>query len=263
MGFRSANLDHVATFNSAISHDLIEIYNNQLDEDIRYKSSCIPSRTFAPSSMRCKRKSWFRLRGDDPDSLPTCDRVLEFNAAIGTACHEMIQGRLISALKSHDKFEWVDVESYLQSIYPEDRYECSKYGYETRIHIFHPPIKFSCDGLLKSSSEYYLFEIKSCEYSAWNDLTEPKSEHIDQFNIYCTLLKINKGLFFYVDRQYGGIKCYEHQVPMNVQSKVFSDMKEVQEYAEFQIAPQGLPSGDPWCKPQMCPYFHKCREYGI
>lgn len=264
MAFREANLEHLAKFNSSGSMYLLDAYNKQLDDDISGRASMPSHKTFAPSALRCKRRSWFRLRGTQPDKPRSTDRILEFTADVGTACHSMVQERLIRALKSSDQFEWIDVVGYLRSEGFFDRHDIRtlRNGYETQVEFKNPPVRFAVDGLLRYDDEYCLFEIKTSEYSAWNDLTDPKEEHIDQFKAYCTLLELNRGFFFYVDRQYGGIKCFELHVSLQDQEEIRTMFKEVQQYAEFGIAPDPLPTGDKWCTPNFCPYYEKCKHFG-
>ena len=221
-------------------------------------------KTFAPSALRCKRRSWFRLRGTQPDKPRSADRILEFTAEVGTACHSMIQERIIRALNNCDQFQWIDVVEYLheRDFYSKFDIHTLKNGYETQIEFTDPPVRFAVDGLLRYSGEFCLFEIKTCEYTSWNDLTAPKEEHIDQFRAYCTLLDVNRGFFFYVDRQYGGVKCFEIQVSDSEQQEIMDMFKEVQQYAEFGIAPDPLPTGDKWCTPNFCPYYEKCKQFG-
>ena len=264
MAFRSANLDHLAKFNSSGSMYLLDLYNHQLDADIQERADMPSHKTFAPSALRCKRRSWFRLRGTQPDKPRSTDRILEFTAEVGTACHSMIQERIIRALNNCDQFQWIDVVEYLheRDFYSKFDIHRLKNGYETQIEFTDPPVRFAVDGLLRYSGEFCLFEIKTCEYASWNELTAPKEEHIDQFRAYCTLLDVNRGFFFYVDRQYGGVKCFEVQVSDSEHQEILDMFKEVQQYAEFGIAPDPLPSGDKWCTPNFCPYYEKCKQFG-
>lgn len=253
MAFKVANLDHVAKFNSADSCNLLDIYDSYLEKEIKNHRSSIPSKTFAPSSIRCERRSWFRLRGTEPDVQNTVDIGLQFTADIGTACHELIQSRLSKALGDR----WCDVESHIKSIYPSAK--CLKSGYEVRVELQEPPIKFSVDGLIGDTTRK-LLEIKSCDHMTFEDLTNPKEEHIPQFECYCTLLHVLGGFFLYVDRQYGDMKCYEMSVMESKQIEYWQMFDRVQQYAKFGIAPDPL-NDTKWCDPNMCPYYKKCKEY--
>lgn len=262
MAFRSANLDHVAKFNSARSCHLVELYKNEVDSEILKSHSRIPHRTFAPSSLRCERMSWFRLRGVEPDAETQPDAQLDFVANMGTACHELLQRRLISAMKLSENFEWIDVAEYLNVIGIDEQYNVQSSGYETLVEFPDVPVRFAVDGIIKVGEEHCLLEIKSSEYSTWNDLVNPRDEHIAQITAYCTLLHLSTVFFIYIDRQYGDIKSYEIKVSDADKQNLMDMFVRVKQYAEYGIAPEPLPKGDKWCSPSYCQYYHKCAEYG-
>ena len=124
------------------------------------------------------------------------------------------------------------------------------------------PVRFACDGIVKFHGKVYLLEIKSAEFSSLNDLVEPKAKHIDQVKAYSMLLHIPDILFLYIDRQYGELKCFEVNVPDYEQEWVKEKMQNVLDLVEANIAPEGLPVGDPDCTQNMCPYWKKCKEWG-
>ena len=121
MGFRSLESIRLARFNSSVSSDFLDLYESALDEKIIEGESSIPSRTFAPSQIRCKRISWFRLRGVQPEQEATVDRALNFTAQIGTACHQNIQELLSQKLGA----DWIDVETFLKSEERPYEYSCA------------------------------------------------------------------------------------------------------------------------------------------
>ena len=211
MGFRPVNFAHLVKFNSAASSEFIDFYEDILREEIRTRDSQPKHKTFAPSSFRCDRISWFRLRGVQPDTSVNPDLVLEFSAVIGTACHENIQKHLSEKLGC----DWISVEDHLKENEDlKNRYDwkLETSGYETRISISNPPIRFACDGLFRWKGKKYLLEIKTSEFSSFDELTEPKERHVDQIKCYSYLLGVPDVLVLYQDRQYGGLKCYEMHV---------------------------------------------------
>ena len=261
MAFRNLGMGHITKFNSDTSAKFLSAYQVYVEECIRKDSSKVSSKTIAPSSMRCDRLSWFRLRGVEPDKFNLVDTVLDFSAKIGTACHRIIQSNLKDMLKDG----WVDVESYLQSIqdYPfKYSIEQSDDSLESKIAIEDPPIHFACDGILRLQDTYYLLEIKTSEFNSWDKLEEPKPEHIDQIKCYGSLLYLNKALVLYQERLYGGFKCFEVDITEEDRQKVFERFRYIIYMYEHQLAPEGLPQGDKWCTPSMCPYYTKCKEYG-
>ena len=150
--FKSVESIQLARFNSANSSDFLDLYETALDEMILAGESRIPSKTFAPSQTRCKRVSWFRLRGVQPEKEEVVDRSLDFTAQVGTSCHRRIQEVLSQKLGK----DWIDVEEYLKEHGCDYDYTCVKNGYETLIQISNPPVKFAPDGIIFYKGKYWL-----------------------------------------------------------------------------------------------------------
>lgn len=248
----------LARFNSASSSEFLDFYEQALVESILEGESSTPSRTFAPSQIRCRRISWFRLRGAVPEKELAVDRTLNFTAKVGTACHQTIQEILSKKLGA----DWIDPEEYLKKADLPYKYECNKNGMETQIEIFEPvPIKFAPDGIIFWKGKYWLLEIKTSEYSSFENLNAPKPHHIDQIKCYGTLLNIRNVLFLYQDRVYGSFKCYEVTLTDDDMKQMWDMFKEVQDCVKQNIAPPKLPKGDIWCTPSRCRYYNKCKEW--
>ena len=258
MAFKSANLSRLVKFNSAASCKLIDTYEAFVDSKIAARNAEPKHQTFAPSSFRCPRISWFRLRGVQPDVVKTPDRTLEFTAQLGTACHNVIQENFSELLGD----DWLDVKDYLDSIDFPYEYSVNKNGFEYQIEILDPPVRFAVDGIVRIDGEVYLLEIKTSEYSSFDELMNPKDQHIDQIKFYCTLLGLSKCLVLYQDRLYGGLKCYEVLVTDIEKDEVRAKIKHIQEMVEANIAPDRLPREDSWCTSSHCPYYAKCRQWG-
>lgn len=256
--FRSVEQIHLARFNSAASSAFLDLYENAVDEAIREGENSTPSRTFAPSQIRCKRISWFRLRGVAPEPETEVDRTLNFTAQVGTACHQRIQDVLSKKLGA----DWIDPEEYLKKANLPYKYSCNKNGFETQIEIIEPvPIKFAPDGIIFWQGKYWLLEIKTSDYSSFDKLDNPKPHHIDQVRCYGTLLNIHNVLVLYQDRVYGSFKCYEVTITDEDMRQVWNMFKEVQDCVAKHIAPPKLPKGDIWCTPSRCRYYNKCKEW--
>ena len=257
MAFRQLEIERGSDFNSAVSSNFKAYYDKLVVDEIEKESSRIPSKTFAPSSFRCDRLSYFRLRGVEPDKEAEKDVTLEFTANIGTACHEIIQKRLSESLKDN----WIEVSTYLEENPVPYQYKVTKDSkYETKVEFLDPPVRFAVDGIVKFGDEYYLLEIKTSEYNSFKALSEPKPNHIDQVKCYCSLLNIDKALVFYLDRQYGATKCFEVHVPDYEKEEVFKKMEHVLQCIKDNIAPARLPQGDYWCS--YCKYKKRCEQWG-
>lgn len=256
MAFRQANFSRLVRFNSADSSDFLNMYENHVETKIAAKNAEPKSKTFAPSSVRCKRLSWFRLRGVEPDKIQHVDRVTEFTAEIGTACHEIIQKNLSEILGDC----WIDVGDYLSSINFPYEYTIERSGYETRVSIPSIPIKFACDGLIRWKGKIWLLEIKTSEFSSFDELTNMKDQHVDQVVTYASIFNIHDVLVLYQDRQYGSLKCYERHVSDTEMITTFVMFDEVKRCVDANIAPDRLPKGDIWCS--RCIYSKRCKEWG-
>lgn len=258
MAWKQANFERLAKFNSSNSSDLIQIYEDSIDKKITAKNAEPKNRTFSPSSFRCPRYSWFKIRGVNPDKIKSPDRGLQFTADVGTSCHEIIQGYLSTALGE----DWIDVEQYLKSKWSDKKYTVDKNGYETRVHLESPPVRFACDGIVRINDKLFLLEIKTSDFSSFNELTDPKPQHRDQIKFYCTLLGLDNALVLYQDRQYGSVKCYEVKITENDKNMILNRIQNVLECVESNIAPDRLDWSDSWCSQNMCAYYSKCHEWG-
>ena len=258
MSFRVANMAALVKYNSNVSCKFLSNYETFVLDKIRQKESEPTQMTFAPSSFRCSRCQWFRLRGVEPDVLKNPDAVLNFTAEVGTARHTVIQNNLKELFQEN----WIDVEEFLNDTNNPHDYVCTKSenGLETLIEFKDYPVRFAVDGIVKIDGEYYLLEIKTSEHNSFADLTDPKSIHIDQVKCYCALLGIKKVLMVYEDRQYGDLKCYELQMKQYELDDIFKSMDTILEMVQCNLAPERLPKGDYMCS--NCKYKQKCKDWG-
>lgn len=265
--FKKSNIDSYV--NSEVSREkLYNIYISQAEFENSNVEIQTPYRTFAPSSMRCARYQWFRLRGTVPDVSYRGDVVYDFFSKVGDMSHELVQKRLYNSCGKFGNYygnvEFLDVEDYvIDKLNPDWKYTCSKSenGYETRFELKEPyPIRFSCDGICRIDGEDYLIEIKSLDYRQWCDAFEIMSRHRVQAYTYCAFLKLSKIIFIYVDRTYGNIKCFESEVSDEVVLNVYKYMDDILECTKTNIAPDGLSKGDGMCR--TCMYHKTCMGYG-
>ena len=243
-------------FNSAISSNFKDLYDKIIYDKYKEKENRIPSKPFAPSSFRCDRSQFFRIRGVEPDKDINIDKELEFTAELGTFCHKLIQKNLAKSIKN----QWISVPEYLESSNIDHEYVVKSNGYETLVEFLDIPIKFACDGIIRIDDEYYLLEIKTAEHQSFQRLSKPKDNHIDQVNCYCSLLGLNKVLFLYQDRSYGEIKVFEYKVTTPTKNEVFKKINKILDCVENSIAPPRLPKGDWWCN--TCVYKKRCEQWG-
>jgi len=260
-GFRPSTYN-LGRFNSATSSEFINFYNDFVDQKLIKAGSEKSSQTFAPSSFKCRRKLWFRLRGTQPDVPSNVDRVLQFKADVGTGCHAVIQSRMKEALG----IDWIDVETYINKNknflpYPDANYTITRNGLETLVQIDKPAWRFACDGIIRWKGRIYILEIKTIEYSAFVDLLNPRANDIDQSHCYTTLLNVDAVLFMYQERNSGDIKCYELVIHKEDKDHIISTVDAVVLASEQHLAPPALLVNDrQWCS--RCEYKSKCIEWG-
>lgn len=255
--FRKSSINPVNS-NSLISQHFVEVYDQFTREDILESRNSSLHQTFAPSSFRCNRISWFRLRGVHPDTDTHFDTTLEFIASEGTSIHKIIQSRL----KLHLKDCWLSPKDHIENLSIDATCVDSEGGLETLIEYKSLPVRFSCDGLIRFSDQVYLLEIKTCEFNTWDSLLDIKDEHIDQIKFYCFLLQLDHVLVMYVDRLYGGVKCFEFKMTEEDVEYIRDKIAYVQSCVDTNIAPNPLSVGDKWCSPNYCKYYYECSRYG-
>lgn len=260
MAFRAFNPSGLARFNSATSSNLLSAYENHVSAQLIFDRNQTPHRAIAPSSFRCPRRSWFRLRGTKPDQVTEIDYELEFTARAGTAFHRMIQSDLKDMLGDN----WVSVDDWVARQQFDYKYTLTpaEDSLETFVEIEYPPIRFACDGIIFWENKYWLLEIKTIDNILFKALDEPREEHEAQVTCYATYLNLDGVLFMYLDRWYGRIKCYEVDIPEYRKADIRSKVAQLLDLTKSNLVPDPLPKGDKWCSTQYCPYFKTCGEYG-
>ena len=264
MSFRTASSIHDSkstVSNSVTGEKFLERYDEFLKKRIIDESEgYMPSRTFAPSSIRCRRRNWFRIRGTVPDSIKSPSMSLNHINHMGTFLHESIQSDMVEMLGD----KWISIEEYLEYNPIPYKYSISSSdsGYETKITIEDPPVKFACDGIIELDGKKYLLEIKTCEARILSNLVDAKPEHIDQVRCYCTLLGLDDAIILYKDRQYGKMKAFTYHMEDSDRCIINSIFDDVTKALDRNLPPSGLPVGDKWCNPDYCVYYKSCQQWG-
>ena len=252
--FYNADLKHVAMFNSDSSCKLLSTLNDAIDRRVSEQAMQPHKQAFAPSSAFCDRKTWFRLRGVNPDTPVSTDYYSEFVKMIGDACHVYIQSLLKDALKE----DWLDVTEFLSGINPPYEYTTAVDGYETHVEIANPPIRFTVDGLLVHKGKLYILEIKSVEHNTFDELYEPRAKDVCQTQSYQSLMLVRDVMYIYVDRLYGKFKCFEYHNEDTSYESIVNKCNELLRMAEFKIAPAKCTIPNV-CN--MCEYKQRCKEW--
>lgn len=254
MSFKTLNFG--SPFNSAISQKFIDFYESALKDEIQTSIMRERSRAFAPSALRCDRKSWFRLRGTKPDYVAIPDVGMQYRAEVGTARHLSIQRVLKHGLGD----DWIDVADFLEKYPIPYEYSLISGEYESKISIVNPPIRFACDGIIRFNGKIYLLEIKTSEHDTWVELSGIKPMHLDQIKGYSTILGIHDVMFVYEDRLSGEWKCYESYITDSDMTYIKDKFERILELAKSNVAPDRVNYGDIMCS--NCEYKNKCKDWG-
>lgn len=262
MAFRNIDKNSLCKFNSQTSSEFISEYERIVEKASIDNRNRIRDRFIVPSSFRCDRISWFRLRGIETDKIDRYNLSDSYIESIGDSVHYKVQ-KFVSHM---DDFKSVSVADYLKKFPVRFNYELeiSTNQMETKIRILDDdyPVQMSCDGILFHNDRYYILEIKTSEYSSWSGMNKPKYEHISQVKMYSAFLGIKDILMFYVERQYGGIKCFEVNLTDKDVDDVMMKIRNLVELSNSNICPEPLGKHDSWCTSNRCSYFKTCKLFG-
>jgi hypothetical protein len=255
MSFKQAS--GMAMFNSADSCEFLSQYQDYLSNSLIKKEGLVKAPAFAPSSFSCERYSWFRLRGVETDGGEKLDPVLDFQAEVGTAIHRRFQRHLLAIFGD----DYINPADYLAGKTNRFNFTSEKDpdSQETRIQIADPPMRLSTDVIIRWKGKIWLVEIKTCEFGAWNDLTDPRERDKDQIDCYSAVFDLPDVLVVYIDRQYGGIKVYQVNIPQYRRDEVWDTMSRVQKAVVTNLAPAKIVGGGWKCK--ECIYSKKCKAW--
>ena len=243
-------------FNTAASSEFLDLYNDAVESQLERSRERIPSKTLAPSSFRCPRIQFFRLRGTKPDTDTKVDTNLEFTSFLGTAIHEEVQQTLSKRLGS----DWLDVADWLADHDIPADVTKSPNGLETLVKLNEIPVKFAVDGLMRLDGIPTLLEIKTAEYDAFRSLDCVRQKHVDQIRCYLTFLGLDRAMVLYIERRFGGAKCFELAASEGIRMDVMRQIYSVLDCAKNEIAPKPLPKGDALCN--YCIYQNTCEKWG-
>ena len=234
---------------TGVAEKFLEDYKRSI-ELTEEKHTGIPSQTFKPSSLNCKRGCYYQIMQTKPDEGHASFNMVGICNS-GSDIHVRIQTAVMEMIKNGIDCEWIDVESYIKEhnleylIVREKKVTETKL-YDTRYGTY---VSFMCDGIIKYKGKYYILEIKTESSNKWYARTDVDTKHHKQATSYSNSFDLDTVLFMYVDRDLLNIKCYEFVVTDTMRSELVHYLKDVQGYVERQIVP---PKGD--VKPTQCRY---------
>lgn len=214
------------------------------------------SKTFKPSSMQCKRNSYYQIIGTKPDEGQTAYNMNGITTS-GSDIHVYTQNNIIEMQKTMD-VEWIDVEGFIKQRGLTDLEVKSKTGTETKLYNKKYNISFMCDGIVKYHGRYYIIEIKTESSNKWYSRSGVDKKHYNQAITYSLNFGIDDVIFIYINRDMLDMKCYMFSVTDEMRSEIVAYMDDVNGYVERQIAPPKDITDKRVC--QYCSYQTTCKK---
>ncbi len=192
-----------------------------------------PSEYFHPSSIgECNREIQYNMMG-----IPTEDRLSGANIRV------LDQG-LYTEKKYHDYFNSMGI----------------LVSYQQVVLIQSPPIKGTCDFVIKNpdSGELFLIELKTRREEVarikWEDLNNPYSQHKIQWQLYAKGLNMVNGMIIYENKNRQALKIFDMVLDEEFVQKIFYRLLSIQKAISLEYT-IGKPS---ICSNFFCNYKEKC-----
>ena len=220
----------------------------------------LPSPTFKPSSLNCKRECYYQIVQAQPDEGHSSFNMVGICNS-GTDIHVRVQTAVMQMKENGMDCEWVDVEEYVKGHNLDYLIVREKKGTETKLYDtrYGTYISFMCDGIIKYKGKYYILEIKTESSNKWYPRTDVDKKHYHQGISYSNSFGIDDVLFLYVERDLLNMKCFLFSVTDEMRSSLVDFITDVQGYVERKITP---PKSDdiPANQCRYCGYQTQCRK---
>lgn len=225
------------------------------------KHNGLPSPTFKPSSLNCKRGCYYQIMQAQPDSGHSSFNMIGICNS-GSDIHVRVQTAVMQMIENGIDCEWIDVGQYVEEHNLKHLVVREKKGTETKLYDtrYGTYISFMCDGIIKYKGKYYILEIKTESSNKWYSRDGVDAKHYKQATSYSNSFQLDDVLFLYVERDLLNMKAFMFHVTDEMRSELSHFFKDVQGYVERQLVP---PKGD--VKPvtcRYCSYQTQCKKDG-
>lgn len=234
------------------------VFLNNLEKTIAEDNTKpnLSSTYFKPSSMSCERNMYYTALGVGVgEVISKGDSCLSGITETGSHRHDDIQG-YIEKMKDYGyKWEYVDVETYINENNLTNLQVVKKKGHETKVLCESLNTIFLTDGIVKYSDSHFIFEFKTEDCNKWYKRSDVDEAHYDQAIAYCALFKIQSAIFVYENRNTCQKKAYLY-VPSSEQIDEFNmKIKRVLGCVETKT----LPPANKTKKCKYCQYEQYCK----
>lgn len=260
MGSRSnvARLIDIGQSNDPIEKQFLDDLKRSIEMSDEKSKGRIASKTFKPSSMRCKRNSYFQLIGAEPDTDESSFTMVGICNS-GSDIHERIQKSVSLMCENGMKAYFMDVAGYVKDQELNDIEIRDQRGFETKLYNKRYNISFMCDGIIEYKGKDYILEIKTETSRKWYTRNCVDKKHYNQAIAYSLSMGLDDVIFLYISRDTLDMKAYRFVVDDAMRAELVDYIEDVTSYADRHIAP---PKDDslPRSVCEYCSYRSICKS---
>ena len=240
MGNRArSNVGRLIDIGSSDNNKVEKMFLDDLKRSIEMtdkKNSRLPSKTFKPSSMQCKRNSYYQIIGEAMDDNESSFTMIGICNS-GSDIHERIQGAVSKMFTNNINCHWLDIGRYVRENGLSDVVVRQQIGFETKLYNQRYNISFMCDGLIEYNGVKYILEIKTETSRKWFSRSGVDKKHYNQAIAYSCSLDLEDVIFLYVSRDTLDIKSYMFHVTDDMRKGLIDYVVDVEGYVDRHIAP--------------------------
>lgn len=213
------------------------------------------SKTYKPSSMNCIRNMYYQVMGHSTEESDSNYELIGIGES-GTDRHERIQSIIVELCKNSNRYEWIDVESYIKENNLINTQVVKKEKYETKCLYKPLNISFKCDGIIKIENIYHILEFKTESFFKFQNRAEVADEHTNQASCYSLAFDIENVLFIYENRDCCSKKAYIYKVSSAKKNEIKNKILKCEEHKKKNIVPEKEINKS--C--QYCNYKVRCKK---
>ncbi len=200
------------------------------------KSSGLPSPTFKPSSLNCKRGCYYQIMQAQPDEGKSSFNMIGICNS-GSDIHVRVQTAVMQMKENGMDCEYIDVADFVKSRGLDYLEIKSKSGMETKLYHKELNMSFMCDGIIRYKGKYYILELKTENSYKFMSRQDTDPSHYNQATAYSLAFGIDDVLFVYISRDILDMKAFMFHVTPEMRDNLLEYIHECDGYVERHIAP--------------------------
>jgi len=114
------------------------------------------------------------------------------------------------------------------------------------------------DAIISDGKDLYVLDIKSMNSMIFKNLAEPKSENVDQVQLYMHYFKVPKGILLYVDKDRLELKDFVLSYDQNRSNYLLKNLTDLKEKIDKDIIPVRMPEWPEGWQCQYCQFKEVC-----